>query len=96
MSPPNGKSCKRYHYAAFSCNQLNNTAGFLDLLLSFLAEVPCLYDNWDLWDSALAQNLGVTEWEEVDDRGCVFLFAGDVGIASLNRNKGPELRDTNN
>ena len=41
------------------CNQLNNTSGRLDLLLSLLAEVPSSHNKWDLWYSALAEDFGV-------------------------------------
>ena len=43
------------------CNQLNDTTGLLDLALSLLAEIPGAHNHWDLGESALAENLGVTE-----------------------------------
>ena len=56
---------RRHHL----CDQLNNSASLLDLLLRQLAEPSCSYNNRDLWDSALAKNFGVAEGKEVED-GC--------------------------
>ena len=51
------------------CDQFNNTASFLDLPLCLFADVSGSHDDWDLWYSALAEDFGVPEWEEVED-GC--------------------------
>lgn len=75
-------------------NQLGNTARLLDLLLSVPAEVAGTDDNRDLGDTALAQDLGVAEGEEVDDRGGVGLLAAHVGFALLGRDEGPQLFKT--
>jgi hypothetical protein len=72
-------------------NQLNNTTGLLDLLLSVPADVSGADNDGDLGDTALAQNLGVAQGEEVDDGGGVGLLAAQVGIASLGRDEGPQL-----
>lgn len=72
-------------------NQLNNTTGLLDLLLSVPAEVSGADNDGDLGDTAFAQNLRVTQGEEVDDGGGVGLLAAQVGFASLGRDEGPQL-----
>ena len=74
-----------------SRDQLNNATGLLDLLLSQLADPSCADDERDLGEAALAENFGVAEGEEVDDRDGVLLGAVEVGVASLGGNKRPEL-----
>ena len=66
-----------------SCNQFNNTSSLLDLLLSFLAEVSCSHNEWDLWYSALAEDFGVAEREEVEDRCGITLLRCEVCCAGL-------------
>lgn len=73
------------------CDQLNNTTGLLDLLLGVGAEVAGTDDDGDLGETALAEDLGVTEGQEVDDGSGVGLGAAQVGIALLGGDKGPEL-----
>lgn len=70
-------------------NQLNNTAGLLDLSLSLLAEVSCSYNHWDLWEAALSEDLGVAKWEEVEDWGGVGLLVADVGITGFGGDERP-------
>jgi hypothetical protein len=72
-------------------NELNNTAGLLDLALSLLREVAGTDNDWDLGDAALSKDLGVAEREEVEDGSGVGLLASDVGLAGLLRDQGPEL-----
>lgn len=52
-------------------NELNHATGFLDLALSFLADVAGLDDERNLRDAALAEDLGVTERKKVNDDGLV-------------------------
>ena len=72
-------------------HQLDNTTGLGDLLLSQLADVPGADDDRDLGDAALAEDLGVAQGEEVEDGGGVLLLAGEVGLAGLGGDEGPEL-----
>lgn len=74
------------------CHKLNDTTSFLDLALCVLAEVSRANDEWDLRDAALAEDLAVAEWEEVDDGCSVRLAAGDVFVALVLGDEGPELR----
>ena len=73
------------------CHQLNDAAGLGDLLLRQLAHPPRADDERDLGDAALAEDLGVAEGEEVEDGDGVLLGAGDVGVAGLGGDEGPEL-----
>lgn len=72
-------------------NQLDDTTGFLDLLLGIPGEVAGAHNDGDLRETALSENLGVTEREEVDDGSGVGLLAGDVGFTLFLRDKSPEL-----
>lgn len=72
-------------------NELNNTTGSLDLLLSIPAEVASADDDGDLGETALAENLGVAEGKEVDDGGGVGLLAAQVGITLLGGDERPQL-----
>lgn len=74
------------------CNQLDNTTGLLDLSLGLLAEPSRSHNDRDLWDSALSENFGVSEREEVENWCGIGLLAGDVGIAGFLRDKRPELQ----
>lgn len=73
------------------CDELANTTGLLDLLLGITAEVTGTDDDGDLGETALAEDLGVAEGQEVDDGGDIGLGAGQVGITLLGGDKGPEL-----
>lgn len=73
------------------CDQLNNTTSLLDLLLGITAEVAGTDDDGDLGETALAEDLGVAEGQEVDDGGGVGLGAAQVGVALLSGDKGPQL-----
>lgn len=66
-----------------SCNQLNNTASLLDLLLSLLAKVSCPHHEWDLWYSALTEHFRVAEWKEVEDWCGITLLLCEVCSAGL-------------
>lgn len=70
---------------------MNNAASLGDLLLSQLANPSRLDNNGDLGELALAEQLGVSEGEEVDDGDGVGLGAGDVGVTGLGGDKRPEL-----
>lgn len=73
------------------CNELDNTTGLLDLSLGVFGEVAGADDERDLGDAALAENLAVAEWEEVEDWRGVLGAAGEVLLALLLGNEGPEL-----
>jgi hypothetical protein len=73
------------------CDQLNNTTGLLDLLLGIAAEVAGTDDEGDLGETALAEDLGVAEGQEVDDGGGVGLLAAQVGVTLLGGDESPEL-----
>ena len=72
------------------CDELDNTAGLLDLLLGLSGEVAGTDDDGDLGEAALAEDLGVAEVEEVEDGGLVALL-GKVLLALLSGDEGPEL-----
>lgn len=72
-------------------NELDDTTGLLDLLLSERADPARADDEGDLRQAALAENLGVAEAEEVEDGDGVLLGARDVGVAGLDGDEGPEL-----
>ena len=75
-----------------SCDELHDTARLLDLALGVSAEVSRANDEWDLWDTALAEDFAVAEREEVEDGCGVFLAAaGEVLLALLLWDEGPEL-----
>jgi hypothetical protein len=78
-------------YSKRLCHQLDNAAGLCDLLLRQLAHPPRAHDQRDLGDAALAEDLGVAEGEEVEDGDGVLLLAGEVGLAGLTGDEGPEL-----
>ena len=73
------------------CDQLNDTTGFLDLSLSLLAEVSRAYNHGYLWESALAEDLGVAEREEVEDWDGVGLGVADVAFTRFGGDERPEL-----
>lgn len=73
------------------CDQLNNTTGGLDLLLGVTADIAGTDDNGDLGETALAEDLGVTEGEEVNDGGSVLLGTAQVGITLLSGDERPQL-----
>lgn len=71
------------------CHQLNHTTGLGDLLLGQLADVSCADDNGGLGQAALAEQLGVAQGGEVDDRGGFGL--GQVLLARLGGDQRPQL-----
>lgn len=73
------------------CDQLNNTTGLLDLLLSIAAEVAGTDDDGDLGETALTEDLGVAEGKKVDDGSGVALLAAQVGVTLLSGDERPEL-----
>jgi hypothetical protein len=54
-----------------SRNEHDAATRFFDLSLGFLADVSCLHDNGDIREAALAEDLGVSEGEKIDDGGSV-------------------------
>jgi hypothetical protein len=77
---------------ALLCDELNDTAGLLDLALGVLADVSGTNDQGDLGNPALAENFAVAEGEEVEDRCGVLRLTGEVFLALLEGNEGPKLR----
>jgi len=73
------------------CDELDDTAGLLDLALGVLADVAGADDERDLGNAALAEDLAVAEGEEVENRRGVLGLAGEVLLALLKRDEGPEL-----
>lgn len=73
-------------------NELNDTTGLLDLTLSFLADVAGLDDDGDFRETALSEDLGVTQREKVEDDSLVGgSLASNVLFTSLLGDEGPEL-----
>lgn len=73
------------------CDKLNDATSFLDLALSFGRDVSCLDDYWCGWETALSENLCVTEGEEVEDGGGVAALAGEIFLALFGWDETPEL-----
>ena len=72
------------------CDELDNTAGLLDLALGVLGEVAGADDEGNLRDAALAEDLGVAEGQEVEDGGGLLVgLAGEVLLALLSGDEGP-------
>lgn len=76
----------------YLCHKLNNTTGLGDLLLRQTAHPSRADDQRDFGETALAEDLGVAEGEEVEDGDGVLLLAGNIGIAGLDGNERPELK----
>ena len=49
------------HTARRLCDKLHNPTRLLDLSLSIFAEVSRTNDEWDLWNTTLAEDFAVTE-----------------------------------
>ena len=73
------------------CDELDDTTGLLDLALGVLGEVAGTDDDGDLRDATLAEDLGVAEGEEVEDGGGLGGLVGQVLLALLSGDEGPEL-----
>lgn len=75
-----------------SSDENDAATGFFDLSLSFLADVSRLHDNGDIREAALAEDLGVTEGEEIDDRcGVLRRLFGEVLVLGFLGEQGPNL-----
>lgn len=72
-------------------DQLDDSTGFLDLALSLCGEVSGTDDEWNFWNAALSEDLRVAKGEQVEDGSSVGLLVGEVFLALLERNEGPEL-----
>lgn len=91
---PNPASKPRLQRSMLYCtlrHQLDDATGRLDLLLRQLADPSRAHDQGDFGEAALAEDLGVAEGQEVEDRDGVLLGAGDVGLAGLNGDQSPQL-----
>ena len=96
-APPNARlfpksilSCVVVTYRL--CDELDDTTGLLDLALSLGGDVTGADDDGDVGETALAEDLGVAEGQEVEDGGRVGVtLAGEVLLALLGGNEGPEL-----
>lgn len=74
------------------CDELDNTTGLLDLALGLSRDVAGADDDGDLGETALAEDLGVAEGQEVEDGGRVGVgLAREVLLALLGGDEGPEL-----
>lgn len=72
-------------------NQLDDTSNGFYLLLSELGNVAGLDDDWDIRKPSLSKDLGVAEGQKVDDWGNITGLLGEVLLAGLGRDEGPEL-----
>lgn len=72
-------------------DELNNTAGLLDLALGVLADVAGADDDRDLRETTLSEDLAVAEREEVEDWSGVGGLVGEVLLALLDWDERPEL-----
>ena len=73
------------------CDELDDTTGLLDLALGVLGEVAGTDNDGDLRDATLAEDLAVAEGEEVEDGGGLGGLVGQVLLALLGGDEGPEL-----
>jgi hypothetical protein len=76
-------------------NQLTNATCLCDLSLCLLAEPSCAHNQRNFWDSALSEDLGVAEREEIDDGDGILRLGGEVFDALLGWYKGPDLYANN-
>jgi hypothetical protein len=90
-SPTDSSSIYRTVAMLRLSDELNDTTGLLDLLLSKAADPAGADDQRDLRETALSEDLGVTEREEVEDGDGVLLLTLDVGVTGLLGNERPEL-----
>jgi len=72
------------------CDELDDTASLLDLLLGLSRDVAGADDDGDSRKAALAEDLSVAVVEDVEDGGLVALL-GEVLIALLGGDERPEL-----
>jgi hypothetical protein len=72
-------------------DELDDSTGLLDLLLSESRDVAGLDDNGNLGKTSLSEELGVSEGEEVDDGGDTVSGTGEVLLAGLSGDESPEL-----
>ena len=71
---------------------MDNATSLLDFPLRLFAEVSCLNNDWDFGKPALAEDLGVSEGEEIDNRSSArLLLLGQVLVTSLRGDERPEL-----
>jgi hypothetical protein len=78
------------HRLGRSCDKLDNATSLLDLLLSLSGYVAGANDNRDIGKAALAEDLGVTVVENVEDGGFIALLR-EVGITLVGRDERPQL-----
>lgn len=78
------------------CDELNDTTGLGDLLLGELADPAGANDQGNFRETALSEDLGVTEGKEVDDGDGVLLLAGEVTITGLGGDERPQLVQVDN
>jgi hypothetical protein len=83
--------CHALSWTCRLCDELDNTAGLLDLALGVLGEVAGADDEGNLRDATLAEDLAVAEGEEVEDGGGLGGLVGQVLLALLGGDEGPEL-----
>ena len=69
---------------------LDNTAGFLDLLLSRSGEILSLDDHWDLWKFTTADDLEEAVFDAVDNWGLAVLSFSGL-LADIFTDEGPKL-----
>lgn len=73
------------------CDQLNDTTGGDDLLLSELGEPSGADDDWNVWEASLSEDLGVSEWKEIDNWEGVLVLVLEVLLTLLSWDEGPKL-----
>jgi hypothetical protein len=74
-------------------HKLDATTSFLDLTFGLTADIASLHNNRDVGQATLAQKLGVTKSQKVDDRRSVLgggVLAQILGAQLLRHNR-PEL-----
>jgi hypothetical protein len=75
-----------------SRNEHDAATGLCDLSLGLLADVSRLHNNGDIREAALAEDLGVTEGEEIDDGdGVLRSLFGEVFVLDFLGKQGPKL-----
>jgi len=77
------------------CDQLDDATSLSDLPLGLLGDISGADDDGDVGETALSENLAVSEGEQVENGGLVALL-GEVLVALLGGNQGPELVEVHN
>lgn len=77
------------------CDELDNTTGLLDLLLGLGRDVSSANDERNSRETALSEDLGVTERKQVKNRSGLAALLAQVLLTLLSGEERPELKREN-